>query len=143
MVEIWLKPEVDTQTMKIGGVDILVEEGVVIRRVQAVGMKRVIPYLRGVQFYVSHRGVLKLGNCLGTVGPKGIRYEKGDEGLLSMTRYMDIELKRGMTIPPKLQSGGRTIQVSYTGQLPACNNCLRPRRDCESWGFATKCRHVR
>ena len=96
MVEIWLKPEVDTQTMKIGGVDILVEEGVVIRRVQAVGMMRVI-------LYVSDREVLELGNCLGTVGPKGIRYEKGDEGLLSMTCYMDIELKRGMTIPPKIQ----------------------------------------
>ena len=65
MVEIWLKPEVDTQTMKIGGVDILVEEGVVIRRVQAVGMKRVILYLRGIPFYVSDREVLELGNCLG------------------------------------------------------------------------------
>ena len=139
MVEFLLKPDTDISHMKLGGVNILVEEGITIKRARAVGMRRVMLHLKGVPFSVSDREVLELGSKLGIVGEKGVRYNTGDEGLVDLERYMDIELKRGIIIPSKLFLGGRIVRISYTEQTPSCGNCLRPRIECEAGGFAAKC----
>ena len=142
-LEFWLRQEVDTSKMKLGGMSIMVEEGIIIKSARALGTRRVILKLQGVPFNVSDREVLELGSKLGKVGEKGVRYMKGDEELLSMDRFMDIELKKNMQIPPKIILGNQTVRVNYPGQMPCCGNCLQPRRECEVEGFAARCRAVR
>ena len=97
--------------------NIKVVEGVSITSVRMMGRKRLRVFFKGVPFSVSDSEVLELCRCLGTVGHKGIRYSTGDENLITMDRYADIELKRSMHIPPKILLGGRPVRVSYAGQI--------------------------
>ena len=96
--------------MKMGGVSIQVEEGITIKKVRQVGMRKVRVYLKGVTFAVADREVLALGNCLGEVSKKGVRYELGDEQLPTMTRFMDVDLKKGQSVPPKILLGNRAVK---------------------------------
>ena len=98
---------------------------------------------RGVPFTVSDMEVEELCRCLGEVGDKGIWYNKGDEDLVNMDRYVDIELRKGVQIPPKLMLGGKQIRVSYPGQLPGCGNCLKPKKICDFQGLESRCRENR
>ena len=124
-MEFWLKPGTQIEDMKLGGITIKVEEGVVIRKVRAIGQRRRRLTLKGIPFSVSDREVLSLGECLGKVSEKGVRYVIGDENLVTMDRYMDIEVDKSLLIPPKVILGGRVVKVDYSGQNPSCGNCFR------------------
>ena len=143
MMEFWLKPGTQIEDMKLGGITIKVEEGVVIRKVRAIGQRRRRLTLKGIPFSVSDREVLSLGECLGKVSEKGVRYVIGDENLVTMDRYMDIEVDKSLLIPPKVILGGRVVKVDYSGQNPSFGNCFRSKMECENGGFEPRCRERR
>ena len=55
---------------------------------------------------------------------KGVRYTVGEENFVTMDRYMDIEVKRGLKIPPKILLGCRGVKEDFQGQNPVVETVL-------------------
>ena len=55
---------------------------------------------------------------------KLVPYTVGEENFVTMDRYMDIEVKRGLKIPPKILLGCRGVKEDFQGQNPVVETVL-------------------
>ena len=139
-IEYLLKPDVDASRLKLGDINIQIEEGIRLTGVRQLGTKKTRLTLRGVPLSVSDMEIKALGDCLGDVSEKGVRYVIGDEGFISNERFMDLELKRNLMVPSKLMLRQKVVRLHHSGQKPACSNCFQLKENCKSGGFELKCK---